>query len=74
MRSDPLDVDFEVALSGSITLTASSLRLSSVQLTGSLKSLELRGLDLGFDAQGLRIAPVDIEDVKTDEVRLAHAP
>lgn len=78
--SDLLDVyaelklRFDANVQSFVRFTIHSIRLSDVSVSGTLDALALQGLDLAFDARGLKLGPTEARDVKADAVRLVHQP
>lgn len=79
-NSDAVDIYAELSLrhdanvQSFVRITVASIRLSNVSVSGKLDALDLQGLDLAFDARGLRLGPTEARDVKVDSVRLVHHP
>lgn len=79
-ESDLLDIYAEISLrhdasvQSFVRFTIDAIRLSDVRVSGTIDAIELQGLDVGFDARGLRMGPAEARDVKVDAVRLVHHP
>lgn len=63
---------FTATPSGKLTINIGKFQLKDVVLSGQFGSIVLEGIDLTFDARGIRLSPIDLEQITAHEITLAE--
>ncbi|MCA9649951.1 MAG: hypothetical protein H6712_30845 [Myxococcales bacterium] len=69
-----LELRYEPDAQSFVGITIDAIQLTDVSVWGTLDGIELRDLDLAFDARGLRVGPTEASGVKAKELRLVQQP